>query len=61
MSIRTYYLNQKKQRGKKMKNKETETLRRLIKALSNNGALNSDRENKLLAQAKQELIKRRAW
>ena len=44
-----------------MKNKETETLRRLIKALSNNGALNSDRENKLLAQAKQELIKRRAW
>jgi hypothetical protein len=44
-----------------MKNKATWELRAIIKALSLMPLLNSKDENKLLKQAKDELIKRRAW
>jgi hypothetical protein len=44
-----------------MKNKATWELRAIIKALSLMPLLNSKDENKRLKQAKDELIKRRAW
>ena len=44
-----------------MKNKATWELRAIIKALSLMPLLNSKDENNRLKQAKDELIKRRAW
>ena len=44
-----------------MKNKATWELRAIVKALSLMPLLNSKDENKRLKQAKDELIKRRAW
>tara|TARA_Y100000401_G_scaffold9827_1_gene6716 strand:+ start:208 stop:342 length:135 start_codon:yes stop_codon:yes gene_type:complete len=44
-----------------MKKKANWELRKIVQALSLMPVLNSKDENKLLKQAKDELIKRRAW